>query len=268
MYQLSDKREVFFYGLSKYWDELKPIGSFSIVSFLGLSLFLSLQVINPKPAIIISFTLGILVFLGVLLFISSNSKKFLLNEKTITPLSVVALATKFLLISQNVYILIFLTIFFIWIYRSSASNFFYLMVLIFCFKDFNFGSYLVTDTFHNSEHFVASSFLKKDFFSVFPNIGYLEELPPRLVLKFFGFLGQGSVALSLASARSIIVLITLAHIVYAVERKSTALALFTGFIFPVDRISFLIVMSASICIMDFLKEKKWGLAKQAGAVFS
>jgi hypothetical protein len=148
---------------------------------------------------------------------------------------------------------------------------FLFLVLLIVLKRLDFGEYIISDAFHNAEHFYAGlNFFKNGFFSVFPNLGYLEELPPLIFIKLINLVSFNYVSVSLNTSRSLITLVLLACILIKILLRNKKIvgnnnfpiiALIFLFILPIDRISLLIATLYSLFVLDYESSLSWNKSK-------
>lgn len=86
-------------------------------------------------------------------------------------------------------------------YRDKNAVFLFTLIILFKFNPIG-GTDVVSDAFHYAELFVATTFFES-FFSVFPNIGYIEEICTKGPLWLFAALTDGVVEPSFQASRTI-----------------------------------------------------------------
>lgn len=144
--------------------------------------------------------------------------------------------------SQDIFYTLITIIIFFYFAILGGPKFYFWATVIFVTKSFYSGDYIINDAFHGAEHFLATFSLKNGFFSVFPNIGYLEELPPIVLTNILDFISHGKISLSLAASRTIIANFLQLSILYFLFTKNKTAAILALFCLPYDRISLLFLL--------------------------
>jgi hypothetical protein len=144
-------------------------------------------------------------------------------------------------------IFLLITIFSIFLWRCGAESF-AVAVLVFCTKPFYSGPFVVSDTFHGAEHFLAAMEMHQGFFKVFPNLGYLEEYPAYALAAVLKLLTGGMVQMSIQTARSLLGVTLLLVIFAQLNRQSKLLAVLFTLALPLDRVSLALALAYSVYI--------------------
>lgn len=144
-------------------------------------------------------------------------------------------------------ILILIAIFTIFLWRCGAETF-AVAVLVFCTKQYYFGAFEVTDSFHSAEHFLASMEVHQGYFTVFPNLGYLEEYPAYALAAVLKLITGGIVHMSIQATRALLGVALLLIIFSQLNRQSRLLAVLFALALPMDRVSLLIALAYSAYI--------------------
>jgi hypothetical protein len=255
--------------------------------FLGVSIFfylkkcpkkyLRLRIKNSYFRLIISYLstfslifliLSNLGLIGGLLTLSSgllsigilyklNNKN---NENTLF-LLIPSLLLIITTITQTNSIPIILIIFAIYyfIYYKTNKEFYCLAVLIFIIKRFYVGPLIIGDAFHAAEHFLATEYISFGLFSIFPNIGYLEEAPGVILVKFLKIITFDNINISIASARTLIWIALLPIIFWYAYKRSKLLSILLILLLPIDRLSIIFALIYSIIIINSYRESKHNL---------
>lgn len=124
--------------------------------------------------------------------------------------------------------------------------------VIFTLKNFIFNENPISDLFHQAETFLSyeSGFSKTSYSSnIFPNVGWLEEAMPNAIYDAFRLLSLHHVNISLQEAHSWIALTLLFVIYKALLRNNTAIAFGICLVFPIERLSLLLVTAISAVIL-------------------
>lgn len=171
-------------------------------------------------------------------------KKHLSPQSSITLyfLSTIILIFNVINQSQDIFYTFITLIMFFYFARLGGPKFYFWSTVIFLTKTFFSGEYIVGDAFHGAESFLASFWLKNGFFSVFPNIGYLEELPPIIFAKVLEVLTLGKVTMSIATSKSIIVNFLQLSTLYFLFTKNKLAAFLAVLCLPYDRLSLLFLL--------------------------
>jgi len=222
----------------------KPETGDTIVFFsvLSLTFIFALTQLGKTNAFlyIVSFALAWMVQ-RYFAFISTNSLRIV----TIVLFSYLLLFNKALTSTHYLPSIISLVaIFTICLWRSGPEVF-AVAIILFSTKHFYSGPYEVVDAFHSAEHFLASLELHKGFFTIFPNVGYLEEYPAyalTVVLKLFT---GGIIQMSIATARSLLWVMLFLIIFTQLYRRDRLLAVLFMLVVPTDRVSLLIALAYS-----------------------
>lgn len=161
-------------------------------------------------------------------------------------------------ITQTISIPIILIIFIIYFFIFYITNkeFYCLAVLIFITKKFYIGPLIIGDAFHAAEHFLATKNLPLGLFSIFPNIGYLEEISGVIVVKLLKIITFNSVNISIASARTLIWIALEPIIFWYSYKRSKLLSILLILLLPVDRLSIIFALIYSIIIINSYRLKK------------
>jgi hypothetical protein len=129
--------------------------------------------------------------------------------------------------------------------------------LLIYFSNLYFGDFIISDAFHQAEHFYAGvNLYKNGFFSIFPNIGYLEEVPALVLVKLVNLLSFDLISISLSSSRTLVhvILLSVLSAKINLNSKFSKLALVSLlFILPVlsHRTSLLISLIYALLIIDY-----------------
>jgi hypothetical protein len=121
------------------------------------------------------------------------------------------------------------------------------LLSIILFKTIDFGQYIVNDLFHSAEFFVSThnGLNEKNIWNVFPNIGYLEDYIPNIIVRAFS-VGQDAF-LTPKDAYSIATVLSLLLVYDGVYRKSPRLALGLTFVLPAERMT--LVLATGIAVL-------------------
>lgn len=208
--------------------------------------------------------LGVFLYLGPLLLSVFTTNNF--DAQRLATSNILNIFFPFLLLiyystsqSNNFFFLIFIVFLYVFILFKFGKIFFSFSILIFCTKSYFIGPTVIGDSFHIAEHFLASTQIFKGLFSVFPNIGYLEEIPGFLLVKLLRFISNGYIEISIYTSRTILSIALSPFILWNIYKRDKTLSSLFLLALPVDRISLLIALLYSILIYNSYFYKKYKL---------
>jgi len=215
--------------------------------FYSALIFLKFEIIK---SIFLSFLLSF-TFFNKILFFFKNSKLIGIL------LAYLLLIFKLLSVTNFLFLIIILLIICSLILIIFKSEKFILLVLLIYFSNLYFGDFIISDAFHQAELFYAGvNLYKNGFFSIFPNIGYLEEVPALVLIKLVNLLSFDLISISLSSSRTLVnvILLSVLSAKINLNSKFSKLALVSLlFILPVfsHRTSLLISLIYALLIIDY-----------------
>ena len=224
----------------KYWDILILFG-------------LALVVLRNAPNFFIA---GLITLVGLILYFALRA----INQSQGT--TWFYLSTSFLLINLKIFdntqdILTILIINFAFIvgYRIYGINF--LITTAFCFilKYMNDGQFLIVDSFHQAEHFLAYK-LSQQGVNIFPNLGIFEEWMPNFFAEFINSISPKYYLISLGTARYLTSFILNFCILLLLYRRNIIFSIIIFLILPADRVSLLFAIFFALLLLKLNDHKK------------
>jgi len=152
-------------------------------------------------------------------------------------------------------VLVLFSFFLLLLWRAGAEAF-ALAVLVFYTKSFFAGPFVVVDTFHSAEHFLSSLEWKRGFYTVFPNLGYLEETPAYFLTNLIKNVTGEMVQMSIATSRSLIAVALLLYIFSIIVKRNRLLAVLFMIAVPTDRVSLLMALAYTLALIGRFDDKE------------
>ncbi|MBT8537140.1 hypothetical protein G6715_05030 [Polynucleobacter paneuropaeus] len=166
------------------------------------------------------------------------------------------LINKIFSVTDSLSVIIIVIIIYALVLKYTSLQFYAFSCILFTFKYILVGDFVISDAFHSAEHFLASSKILYGLFSVFPNIGYLEEFPGYFISKALSKISDGNIQISIVTSRYLIVCGIIPILTWLIYKKDRLLALLFYFAVPTDRISLLIaLLYSAFLVYYFLKER-------------
>jgi hypothetical protein len=226
--------------------------NFTLLLFAFYDFFLIFK-ISAIQSLFLSSLLSYFTFKRILSF--NKYRNFL-----VVSLAYFILFFKLISTTHNIFPILFILAICTLVLLLTTRKIFLILVLLLSAKNLPFGNFFISDVFHHAEHFVAGvSLFKSGFFSIFPNIGYLEEVPSIALIKAIKIFTLNKVYISLLTARTLIFSMLLTFITVVIFEKSRIVAnkycelilILLLFIVPVDRISPLFAILYSLLALDY-----------------
>lgn len=163
-------------------------------------------------------------------------------------MALIALNLKILTTQGNLSILILLNAVALLLVLKGRVELLLAIVSIIIFKKFDFGPYLISDLFHSSE-FITSyprGLNSLGEWNVFPNIGYLEEAIPNLIVDIFYASTLGYVQLSIQDAYSLGLIFLTGGMYYFLEKRWKGVAYALTTLFVAERLTLILVVNLGL----------------------
>jgi hypothetical protein len=165
-------------------------------------------------------------------------------------IALVLLSLKIVSLTTHIPTIVIALLPFIILYKTSGKIVFSFAVLIFYLKSFQFAPFIISDTFHGAEHFLAITQLTQYNSSIFSNLGLIEELPGYAITAFIWKITEGFVQIPITYSRTIASIILILYIFSKLINKGFFGAIILTSILPVDRLSLLFCLAITLLIIE------------------
>lgn len=224
---------------------------------------------------IVSLALAVLVT-----YIAMRSKTQVSTTVQVA-MALFALNLKILTTQGNLFILVLLNSIALLLVLKDKVDVLLAVVSIIIFKKFDFGPYLINDLFHSSEFVISyqRGLNALGEWHVFPNIGYLEEAIPNLIVDVFSASTMGYVQLSIQDAYSLCLILLTGGMYFFLEKRWKGVAYALTTLFVAERLTLILVVNLGL-FLSLLKSnyRTWialgftpllmlGLSPPYGAIF-
>lgn len=173
-----------------------------------------------------------------------------------------ALNLKIFTTQGNLLILVILNVVAFLIISQKKIDFLLAVVSIIIFKRFDFGPYIVNDLFHSSEFVVSYQRGVNSLgeWNVFPNIGYLEEAIPNIIVDTVSKCTLGHFQISIQDAYSLCLIFLTGGMYYFLEKKWKGVAYALTMIMAIERLTLMLVINLGL-VLSTLKSNyfTWAL---------
>ena len=228
----------------------------------------------------VQLSIGSLVLVALVTYMVTNSK-IQVSTNIQLGMALFALNLKILTTQGNFPVLVLLNAIALLLVLKGKVDFLLAVVSIIIFKKFDFGPYLINDLFHSSEFVISypRGLNSLGEWHVFPNIGYLEEAIPNLIVDIFSASTMGYVQLSIQDAYSLCLIFLTGGMYFFLEKKWKGVAYALTALFVAERLTLILVVNLGL-FLSTLKNKyvTWiflgftpllmlGLSPSYGAIF-
>ena len=200
--------------------------------------------------------IALFISISYLLILKNRIHKNLERIVLYKLLPTLILLNSLLVIKYNITVFILIIFIYIYVFLRFESKFYAISAILFSVKAISVGHFIINDAFHGAEHFLAATYLKNGLFSVFPNIGYLEEVPSLILVKVISFLTNGNSQISIMSARFLLVTLLEVPLLWMIYKNDKLLSILFILALPTDRVSLLIALLYSALIINSYKNNK------------
>ena len=161
-----------------------------------------------------------------------------------------ALNLKIFTTQGNLFILILLNVVALVFIFQQKIEFLLAIVSIIIFKRFDFGPYIVNDLFHSSEFVISYQRGLNSFgeWNVFPNIGYLEEAIPNLIVDAISKCTLGYFQISIQDAYSLCLIFLTGGMYYFLEKKWKGVAYALTMLMTIERLTLILVINIGLVL--------------------
>lgn len=219
--------------------------------------------------------------LAVLVTIVVMRSKMQVSTTVQLVMALLALNLKILTTQGSLFILVLLNAIALFLVLRDKVNLLLAVVSIIIFKKFDFGPYFINDLFHSSEFVISyqRGLNALGEWHVFPNIGYLEEAIPNLIVDVFSASTLGYVQLSIQDAYSLCLILLTGGMYFFLEKKWKGVAYALTTLFVAERLTLILVVNLGL-LLSTLKNnyRTWaalgfapllmlGLSPPYGAIF-
>ena len=155
----------------------------------------------------------------------------------------------------NLFIIIFINLSAILLIIKGRDGFLFTFTSLLLFKKIEFGEYIANDLFHSAEFNISyqRGINSIGEWVVFPNIGYLEELLPNLLIDSLTYLSNGNIRLSIMDSYNLITIYLIGSIYYILQKKWPGFAYALTILLAIDRITLLLAMNIGLIITSMKK---------------
>jgi hypothetical protein len=263
-------------NISKFWDYVIPALLFILVGLIQTIFFKKDKFASdslPNPRLLNTLPLGfsaayILYVLGTNTNISEAVLSILsltfaagityfvvkINYKVPAAMqlciALCALNLKIFTTQGNLFIFILLNLSALVIIFRKKIDFLLAIVSIIIFKRFDFGPYIVNDLFHSSEFVISyqRGLSSSGEWNVFPNIGYLEEAIPNLIVDAISKCTLGNFQISIQDAYSLCLVFLTGGMYYFLEKKWKGVAYALTMLMTIERLTLMLVINLGLVL--------------------
>ena len=188
--------------------------------------------------------------LAVLVTIVVMRSKMQVSTTVQLAMALLALNLKILTTQGNLSILVLLNAIALFLVLKDKVDLLLAVVSIIIFKKFDFGPYLINDLFHASEFVISyqRGLNALGEWHVFPNIGYLEEAIPNLIVDVFSVSTLGYVQLSIQDAYSLCLILLTGGMYFFLEKKWKGVAYALTTLFVAERLTLILVVNLGLLL--------------------
>lgn len=177
-------------------------------------------------------------------------------------MALLALNLKILTTQGNLSILVLLNAIALFLVLKGKVDFLLAVVSIIIFKKFDFGPYLINDLFHSSEFVISyqRGLNALGEWHVFPNIGYLEEAIPNLIVDAFSTSTLGYVQLSIQDAYSLCLILLTGGMYFFLEKKWKGVAYALTALFVAERLTLILAVNLGLLLSSLRNNRRTWVA--------
>ncbi len=177
-------------------------------------------------------------------------------------MALLALNLKILTTQGNLSILVLLNAIALFLVLKGKMDFLLAVVSIIIFKKFDFGPYLINDLFHSSEFVISyqRGLNALGEWHVFPNIGYLEEAIPNLIVDAFSTSTLGYVQLSIQDAYSLCLILLTGGMYFFLEKKWKGVAYALTTLFVAERLTLILAVNLGLLLSSLRNNRRTWVA--------